>query len=80
MKRVQDVSIGDILTLSISLKNMDKSKQRTVFGIDASPFKPNDPQVLVIDDVGEERWIFLRTFEGFYDLESTVAFSSREVH
>lgn len=72
MKRIHDVKIGDILTLSMDLHDMTQRKQREIFGISASPLDPTNPEVLVIDDVGAERWIYLRTFIGFDDVAPTL--------
>lgn len=80
MASIKDIKIGDVLTLSMTLKNMNKNKQRVVYGVNGSPFNPEDPEVLVIDDVGEERWIYLRTFVGFDDLDITNLFPSKELH
>lgn len=80
MKHIKELSIGDLLTLKEDLDNLTHKKQRVVYGINASPENSLNPSVLVLNDFGYEQWVYLRSFEGYEDMQPTIDYPSLDIH
>lgn len=80
MKTVNDLRLFDVLTMAEDDNNITRKKQRIVYGINATPMDILNPSVLILNDFGEEVWVYLRAFVGYNNIPPTINYPSNNIH